>query len=193
MEQDSNSATIEAPSNDENIASPLSNALSMFPETSTEEEEDIEEEVDEIVEEAVVEEAVVEDEIEEVVIKDDDDIESGDISSENIEWEDDSDNDSDESEILCETNGNINGANIGQQAPDFELNIMESIGDVSLISAHFSLKKIPPSFPYLNLFLAYFQPFTPILFMTSSIGTSLWSLSNTCGHPDLSSSLSMKT
>ena len=91
MEQEEKSPTIEEPSKEENIASPLSNALSMFPETSIEEEEEIEEEVDEIVEEAVVED-------EEVVIKDDDDIESGDISSENIEWEDDSDNDSDESE-----------------------------------------------------------------------------------------------
>ena len=33
-------------------------------------------------------------------------------------------NDSDESEIICETNGNINGANIGEEAPDFELNIV---------------------------------------------------------------------
>ena len=33
-------------------------------------------------------------------------------------------NDSDESEITCETNGNINGANIGDQAPDFELEIV---------------------------------------------------------------------
>ena len=33
-------------------------------------------------------------------------------------------NDEDESEIICETNGNINGANIGDIAPDFELNII---------------------------------------------------------------------
>tara|TARA_B100000965_G_scaffold79479_1_gene63284 strand:- start:3736 stop:5127 length:1392 start_codon:yes stop_codon:yes gene_type:complete len=33
-------------------------------------------------------------------------------------------NDSDESEIICETNGNINGANVGDQAPDFNLPIM---------------------------------------------------------------------
>ena len=33
-------------------------------------------------------------------------------------------NDLDESEIVCETNGNINGANIGDQAPNFELNIV---------------------------------------------------------------------
>ena len=33
-------------------------------------------------------------------------------------------NDSDESEIICETNGNINGANIGQQAPDFQLDVI---------------------------------------------------------------------
>ncbi len=30
-------------------------------------------------------------------------------------------NDADEPEIICETNGNINGANIGQPAPDFNL------------------------------------------------------------------------
>ena len=33
-------------------------------------------------------------------------------------------NDEDESEIICETNGNINGANIGDTAPDFELDII---------------------------------------------------------------------
>lgn len=33
-------------------------------------------------------------------------------------------NDSDESEVICETNGNINGANIGQEAPDFNLDIV---------------------------------------------------------------------
>ena len=33
-------------------------------------------------------------------------------------------NDNDESEVICETNGNINGANIGDLAPDFELDII---------------------------------------------------------------------
>ena len=33
-------------------------------------------------------------------------------------------NDPDESEVLCETNGNINGANIGDQAPDFNLPVI---------------------------------------------------------------------
>ena len=33
-------------------------------------------------------------------------------------------NDQDESEIICETNGNINGANVGDQAPNFELPII---------------------------------------------------------------------
>ena len=33
-------------------------------------------------------------------------------------------NDLDEPEVLCETNGNIIGANIGDQAPDFELDIV---------------------------------------------------------------------
>ena len=31
-------------------------------------------------------------------------------------------NDSDEPEIICETNGNIDGANVGEPAPDFDLN-----------------------------------------------------------------------
>ena len=33
-------------------------------------------------------------------------------------------NDNDEEQIVCETNGNINGANVGQEAPDFNLNIL---------------------------------------------------------------------
>ena len=33
-------------------------------------------------------------------------------------------NDSDEQQIICETNGNINGANIGDTAPDFNLPII---------------------------------------------------------------------
>ena len=33
-------------------------------------------------------------------------------------------NDNDEFEVKCQTNGNINGANIGEQAPDFELDII---------------------------------------------------------------------
>ena len=33
-------------------------------------------------------------------------------------------NDDDESEVICETNGNINGANVGQEAPDFNLDIV---------------------------------------------------------------------
>ena len=35
-------------------------------------------------------------------------------------------NDNDEFEVLCETNGNINGANIGDIAPDFNLNIISN-------------------------------------------------------------------
>jgi len=35
-------------------------------------------------------------------------------------------NDEDQQEIICETNGNINGANIGQNAPDFNLNIINN-------------------------------------------------------------------
>ena len=33
-------------------------------------------------------------------------------------------NDNDESEVFCETNGNINGANIGDEAPNFSLDII---------------------------------------------------------------------
>ena len=33
-------------------------------------------------------------------------------------------NDNDEPESICETNGNINGANVGQEAPDFNLEIV---------------------------------------------------------------------
>jgi len=33
-------------------------------------------------------------------------------------------NDSDEQQIICETNGNIDGANIGDDAPDFNLPII---------------------------------------------------------------------
>ena len=33
-------------------------------------------------------------------------------------------NDPDEYEVMCETNGNINGANIGDDAPDFNLPII---------------------------------------------------------------------
>jgi hypothetical protein len=33
-------------------------------------------------------------------------------------------NDADEPEIICETNGNIDGANIGEPAPDFDLDYM---------------------------------------------------------------------
>ena len=33
-------------------------------------------------------------------------------------------NDDDEFEVKCQTNGNINGANVGEQAPDFELDII---------------------------------------------------------------------
>ena len=33
-------------------------------------------------------------------------------------------NDTDEFEVKCQTNGNVNGANVGEQAPDFELDII---------------------------------------------------------------------
>ena len=53
-------------------------------------------------------------------------------------------NDPDEPEIICETNGNIDGANIGEIAPDFELdyvangsgsfNLSEHLGEVVVIA-----------------------------------------------------------
>ena len=33
-------------------------------------------------------------------------------------------NDPDENEVICETNGNINGANVGDVAPDFQLSVI---------------------------------------------------------------------
>ena len=42
-------------------------------------------------------------------------------------------NDPDEPEIVCETNGNIDGANIGEPAPDFDLNyVANGIGSFQL-------------------------------------------------------------
>ena len=53
-------------------------------------------------------------------------------------------NDSDEQQIICETNGNINGANIGDLAPDFNLPIIvngngsfqlsESLGKIVILA-----------------------------------------------------------
>ena len=45
-------------------------------------------------------------------------------------------NDEDESEIICETNGNINGANIGNTAPDFELDIIANGSGTFQLSDH---------------------------------------------------------
>jgi len=45
-------------------------------------------------------------------------------------------NDDDESEIICETNGNINGANIGDIAPDFDLNIIANGSGTFQLSDH---------------------------------------------------------
>ena len=44
--------------------------------------------------------------------------------------------DADESEVLCEINGNINGANIGDQAPDFELEIVANGNGTFRLSDH---------------------------------------------------------
>ena len=45
-------------------------------------------------------------------------------------------NDEDEYEIICETNGNINGANIGDVAPDFELDIIANGTGTFRLSDH---------------------------------------------------------
>ena len=45
-------------------------------------------------------------------------------------------NDSDESEVICETNGNINGANIGQEAPNFNLDIVANGEGTFQLSDH---------------------------------------------------------
>ena len=45
-------------------------------------------------------------------------------------------NDNDEGEIICETNGNINGVNIGQEAPDFNLNIVANGTENFQLSNH---------------------------------------------------------
>ena len=45
-------------------------------------------------------------------------------------------NDPDEPEIICETNGNIDGANIGAPAPDFELNYVANGSGSFQLSDH---------------------------------------------------------
>ena len=45
-------------------------------------------------------------------------------------------NDPDEPEIICETNGNIDGANIGEPAPDFELNYVANGSGSFQLSDH---------------------------------------------------------
>ena len=45
-------------------------------------------------------------------------------------------NDEDESDIVCETNGNIDGANIGEAAPDFELEIVANGEGTYRLSDH---------------------------------------------------------
>ena len=42
----------------------------------------------------------------------------------------------DESEVLCEVNGNIIGANIGDDAPDFDLNIVANGNGSFKLSDH---------------------------------------------------------
>ena len=46
-------------------------------------------------------------------------------------------NDPDEPEIICETNGNIDGANVGEAAPDFELDYMANGSGSYQLSNHF--------------------------------------------------------
>ena len=45
-------------------------------------------------------------------------------------------NDNDENEVKCQTNGNINGINIGESAPDFELNIIANGNGPFRLSDH---------------------------------------------------------
>ena len=45
-------------------------------------------------------------------------------------------NDDDEFEVKCQTNGNINGANVGEQAPDFELDIIANGNGTFKLSDH---------------------------------------------------------
>lgn len=47
-------------------------------------------------------------------------------------------NDLDEPEIICETNGNIDGANIGEPAPDFDLNYVANGNGSFKLSDHLS-------------------------------------------------------
>ena len=57
-------------------------------------------------------------------------------------------NDPDENEIICETNGNINGANIGDAAPDFTLPIIAN--DTGMFSLSNQLGKV--------VVIAFFAP-----------------------------------
>ena len=45
-------------------------------------------------------------------------------------------NDPDEPEIICETNGNIDGANVGETAPDFELDYVANGSGSYQLSNH---------------------------------------------------------
>ena len=45
-------------------------------------------------------------------------------------------NDFDEPEIICETNGNIDGANVGESAPDFELDYVANGNGIFKLSDH---------------------------------------------------------
>jgi len=45
-------------------------------------------------------------------------------------------NDEDEYQIICETNGNINGANVGDDAPDFELDVIANGSGTFRLSDH---------------------------------------------------------
>ena len=74
-------------------------------------------------------------------------------------------NDSDEPEILCETNGNINGANIGDQAPDFELNIVANGEGTFRLSDYLGQIVV----------LAFFSPMWPVCSPElSDFETAIW-------------------
>jgi len=74
-------------------------------------------------------------------------------------------NDNDEPDIVCETNGNIDGANIGEAAPDFELEIVANGEGSFRLSDH--LGEI--------VVLVFFAPSWPVCSPElSDIETAIW-------------------
>ena len=74
-------------------------------------------------------------------------------------------NDPDEPEVLCETNGNIIGANVGDQGPDFDLNIVANGNGSFQLSDHIGEVIV----------LAFFAPNWPVCSPElSDFETSIW-------------------